>query len=200
MPSMPSAGTMVARAAISTPSSSPKGGLPPIFVVLICAGFVGVSMLSLCMWRKLLSGEAFEPILVPIARRQKNDGEPASERPEMFDAWTERCTSKSLKWEKYMPFSVSVLTNAEVPNASGPVQEAGRLRGESARVRRVCVKQDQGTRRLQIGVLVAMPSQLHTKTHDGGLSGSVFQCGMAIGLTEMPWIEEGRRLPKKIAS
>ncbi|KAI9434824.1 hypothetical protein H4582DRAFT_1917141 [Lactarius indigo] len=98
------AGTMIARAAISTQSSSPKGGLPPIFVVLICAGFIAISMLSLCMWRKLLSGEAFQPILthIPIARGQKNDGDPAKNRPEMFDAWAERYTLKNLKWEEYM--------------------------------------------------------------------------------------------------
>ncbi|KAH9022035.1 hypothetical protein EDB84DRAFT_515738 [Lactarius hengduanensis] len=193
---MPSAGAMIARAAISTPSesSSPKGGLPPISIVFICAGFITITMLSLCMWRKLLSGEAFQPVLIHIARGRKNDGYPTNDRPEIFDTWTERCTSKNLKWEEYVPFSVTVLT------ASGPDREAGRLRGESARVRRERVKQDKGICRLQVGVLVAMPSQLHTKTHDGELSGSALRGGMAIGLTEMPRIEEGCRVPKKTAS
>ncbi|KAH8981129.1 hypothetical protein EDB86DRAFT_491734 [Lactarius hatsudake] len=186
---MPTAGAMIARAAISTPPSSPKGGLPPISVVFICAGFIAITMLSLCMWRKLLSGEAFQPILVhiPIARGRKNDGDSTNDRPEMFDTWTERCTSKNLKWEEYVPFFVTVLT------ASGPDREAGRLRGESARVRRERDKQDQGICRLQVCVLVVMPSQLHTKTHDGELSGSALRGGMAIGLTEMPWIKEGCR-------
>ncbi|KAH8986520.1 hypothetical protein EDB86DRAFT_3082778 [Lactarius hatsudake] len=96
--------SMIARAAISTPPSSPKGGLPPISVVFICAGFIAITMLSLCMWRKLLSGEAFQPILVhiPIARGRKNDGNSTNDRPEMFDTWTERCTSKNLKWEEYV--------------------------------------------------------------------------------------------------
>ncbi|KAH8980405.1 hypothetical protein EDB92DRAFT_272276 [Lactarius akahatsu] len=186
---MPSAGAMIVRAATSTSSSSPKGALPPISIVFICAGFIAITMFSLCMWRKLLSGEAFQPVLVhiPIARGRKNDGDSANDRPEMFDTWTERCTSKNLKWEEYVPFSVTVLT------ASGPDREAGRLRGESARVRRETDKQDQGICRLQVGVLVAMPSQLHTKPHDRELSWSTLRGGMAIGLTEMPWIEEGCR-------
>ncbi|KAH9046362.1 hypothetical protein EDB83DRAFT_2317689 [Lactarius deliciosus] len=74
--------------AISTPSSSPKGGLPPISIALICAGFIVITMLSL--WRK-------------------NDGDPTNDRPEMFDTWTGRCTSKNLKWEEYVPFSVTGL-------------------------------------------------------------------------------------------
>jgi hypothetical protein len=62
--------------------------------------------------------------------------------------------------------------------------------GGSARERRD--RQDKGSRRLQVGVIVAMPSQLHTKNHDGvaqELSGSPLRDGLAIGLVEVPWVE-----------
>lgn len=91
---------------------------------------------------------------------------------------------------------MTVLTNTEAKGASGPIREVGKI---SAREKREREKQDQGSCRLQVGVLVAMPSQLHTKTHDGvgqELSGSPLRDGLAIGLIEMPWIEEGRRFRK----
>ncbi|KAI9453838.1 hypothetical protein BJY52DRAFT_1287027, partial [Lactarius psammicola] len=102
--SLRSPGATIARAAISTQPSSPNGGLAPVFVVLICAGILAATSISLCMWRRLLSGEDFHPLsaysLIP--RGRKNHGDPAHGRPEMFDAWTERCNPNSLKWEEYM--------------------------------------------------------------------------------------------------
>ncbi len=98
---------------------------------------------------------------------------------------------------------MTVLTGEEAKSASRPVREVGKLRGDSAREKGEREKKDQGSCRLQVGVLVAMPSQLHTKTHDGvsrEISGSPLRDGLAIGLIEIPWIEEDRRLLKKIAS
>ena len=85
---------------------------------------------------------------------------------------------------------MTVLTNAEAKKASGPVRKMRKVWGGSAREKRD--KQDKGSCRLQVGVLVAMPSQLHTKNHDGvsqELSGTYLREGLAIGLIEMPWVE-----------
>ena len=94
------------RAAISAQPSSPNGGLPPLFVVLICATVL-TSFILLYVRRRIASRQADQSISAyfnPIARgRRKNEGDPANGRPEMFDAWTERCASNSrLKWEEYM--------------------------------------------------------------------------------------------------
>ena len=87
---------------------------------------------------------------------------------------------------------MNVLTKAEAKNASVPVRERGQNWGDSARENGE--KQDQGSCRLRVGVLIAMPSQPHTetKTHDGvgqELSRSPSRGGLVIGLIEMPWVE-----------
>lgn len=89
---------------------------------------------------------------------------------------------------------MAVLTSTETKGASIPIEKVGKLRGDSAREKGEREKQFQGSfQRLQVGVLVAMPSQLHTKNYDGvgqELSGSPLRGGLAIGLIEMPWVEE----------
>ncbi|KAH9022033.1 hypothetical protein EDB84DRAFT_515778 [Lactarius hengduanensis] len=185
----------------STPPLFPSGTLPPFFVVFICAGVLATSSLSIYVCRRLVSREAFQSISVYtlLARGRKYDSDPANGRPEMFDARIGQYTTNSLKWEEYMPFSVTVMTNSEANGASGPVREVGKLLSDSARERRGRQKQDQESCRLQVGVLVAMPSQPHTRTHNGvgqKLSESPLRDGLAIGLIEMPWIEEDRQSTK----
>ena len=89
---------------------------------------------------------------------------------------------------------MAVLTSTETKGAYRPIEKVGKLRGDSAREKGEREKQFQGSfQRLQVGVLVAMPSQLHTKNYDGvgqELSGSPLRGGLAIGLIEMPWVEE----------
>ncbi|KAH8981128.1 hypothetical protein EDB86DRAFT_2977492 [Lactarius hatsudake] len=195
-----STGAATAPTATSTPPFFPSGTSPPFFVVFICAGVLATSSISICVCRRLVSREVFQSISVYtlLARGRKYDSDPANGRPEMFDARTEQCTPNSLKWEEYMPFSVTIMANSEANGASGPVREVGKLLSDSARERRKRQKQtqDQGSCRLQVGVLVAMPSQPHTRTHNGvgqELSESPLRDGLAIGLIEMPWIEEDRQ-------
>jgi hypothetical protein len=83
---------------------------------------------------------------------------------------------------------VTVLTDAE---AKITCRKEGKVWGGDAREKR-----DEECCRLQVGVLVAMPSQVHTKTHDQELSGSPLRDGVAIGLIEIPWVE---RDPPSIA-
>ncbi|KAI9443853.1 hypothetical protein H4582DRAFT_1042311 [Lactarius indigo] len=204
-PSLSSTGTATAPTATSIQPFFPSGTMPPFFVVFICAGVLATSSISVCLCRRLIPREAFQSVSVftLIARGRKYNSDPANGRPEMFDARTERYTTNSLKWDEYMPFSATVLTNAEAKGAFTPVREEGKLQGDSARERSEIQRQDQGNFHLQVGVLVAMPSRLHTKTHNGvgqELSRHPLRDGLAIGLIEMPWVEEDRRLIKKIAS
>jgi hypothetical protein len=73
--------------------------------------------------------------------------------------------------------------------ASGTLQKVEKIRENSANGKRERGKKDQGS--LQVGVLIAMPSQLHMTNYDDtsqDLSGSALRDGLAIGLVEMPWV------------
>ena len=79
-----------------------------------------------------------------------------------------------------------------VLTASGSAQKVGKLGGNSAGGRGKRGRKDQERCRLKVGVLVAMPSQLHTKHYDGvgqDLSGGALRDGLTIGLVEMPWTD-----------
>jgi hypothetical protein len=92
------------RAGISARPSSPNSGLPPIFVLLICAS-VFTPLISFYVWQRRASAvQSISAYFIPIARRRRNnEGDPANGRPEMFNAWTEQGASNSrLKWEEYM--------------------------------------------------------------------------------------------------
>ena len=80
------------------------------------------------------------------------------------------------------------------------VRKVGEYWGEGRREKTEREDQDQGDCRMQLGVLIVMPSQLHKKNSGGvGLesSQSLLQDGLAIGFTETPWVEEDRRFHKK---
>jgi hypothetical protein len=79
----------------------------------------------------------------------------------------------------------------------------GTVSGDTARQKTKGGVQDQRDRCLQVGVLVAMPSQRHTKSRESGgleLCGGQLWDGLAIGLTyaEMLWIEDRRFNCKKV--
>jgi len=107
--------------------------------------------------------------------------------------------SDGLKWEASMPFSVTILADAEPNRTSDAVRKgkAGKHRGNSAREKER-EYQDPG---LQVAVLVAMPSRLHAQSHVGHVaSGSSLRDELAIGLIELPWIREDRHSLKRNAS
>ncbi|KAF8266407.1 hypothetical protein EI94DRAFT_192942 [Lactarius quietus] len=207
-PSPSSAGAMIAaRAAVSSPS--PNDSMTPTVVILVSISVFAVSGISFFVWRRLFSmfRSLYVNSLIPAQERRRiDDCDLESGQPEMFDAWTELCTPNILKWEEYMPFSVTVLTNAETKRASEPVQTVGKLQCDRAREKRERESKGQGScQRLQVGVLVAMPSQRHRRTYDGAgqePQRSPLLGGLAIGIVEIPWIEdsEDRRLLEKIAS
>jgi len=179
---------MIARAAVSPPSSN--GSMSPTVVTLISIGVFVVSGMSFCVWRKLVSLGVFRSLLayvrVPQRPERVDDCDPETSRPEIFDTWTERRTPNDLKWEEYMPLSVTAFT------ASEPVRKVAKLRRYSANGKAEKGRKDQEGCHLQVGVLLAMPSQLHTKNYDGvgqDLSESALRGGLAIGLVEMPWID-----------
>jgi len=164
--------------------------MSPAIIILTSVGVFAIAGIPFCVWRRFTSFRVFWSlwpyILVPQRRERKDDWDPENGRPEIFDAWTERYNPNSLKWEEYTPFSVTVLT------ASGPARKVGKLRGNSAVGKGGRGRNDQESCRLQVGVLVAMPSQLHTKHYDGvgeDLSRSALRDGLAIGLVKMPWID-----------
>lgn len=112
--------------------------------------------------------------------------------------------SEGLKWEEFMPFSVMTLTDAESIRTPDAVRKAkvGKHRDKRAREKER-EKQDPGSSRLQVAVLVAMPSPLHAQSHDRvgrEASGSTLRNELTIGLIETPRIKEGRHPLKKNAS
>jgi hypothetical protein len=142
----------------------------------------------------------------------------ASDWPETFDAQMGERASGGLNWEKSMvsmtvhlgfgggrplrcnslwfitglsqPFSVTLLTDAESNRTSHTVQngKASKNRGNSARESE-SEEQNARSPRLRAAVLVAMPSPLHARSHFGhAASGRLDE--LAIGLIEMPWIQE----------
>ena len=95
---------------------------------------------------------------------------------------------------------MGLLTKVLAQSPTEPVRKVKKHWGESRRERTEGEDQDQGGRRLQVGVLVAMPSRHHKKNSGGvGLesSQSLLQDGLAIGFTETRWVEEDRRCHKK---
>ncbi|KAN0136191.1 hypothetical protein V8E53_006051 [Lactarius tabidus] len=212
-PSLSNVGAMIARAVTPTQPFSQNSGMPPVFVVFICTGVFVISLISRIVWRRRrqLSQEAFHwqsaPAYILATRGRNTISDTVNGRPEMFDTWAERCTSKSLKWEEYMPFTVRFLTKAQTQSTTEPVRKAGRLWGDDEREKAEGEgqeqEQEQGGCHLQVGVLVAMPSQCQTKKCEGaGLEslGRPLRDGLAIGLAEMPWIEEDRLSHKKTES
>ena len=94
---------------------------------------------------------------------------------------------------------MTILTDPESNHTSHAVrkEKAGINRGNNARER----EQDSGSPHLQAAVLVAMPSPLHAQSRIGhAASGVSLRDELAIGLIEMPWIQEGHRSLKINAS
>ena len=102
-PNLSRSGAMIPRAGISQPS--PNAGMDPVIVILTSVGVLAVCGISFCVWRKL-APEAFRSLLAcipvpPQRRERKNDCDPENDRPEIFDAWTERCAPNGFNWEEY---------------------------------------------------------------------------------------------------
>jgi hypothetical protein len=100
---------------------------------------------------------------------------------------------------------VRFLTKVQAQSTTEPVRKAGGLWGDDVgeKAEGEGQGQEQGGCHLQVGVLVAMPSQCQTKKREGaGLEslGRPLRDGLAIGLAEMPWIEEDRLSHKKTES
>lgn len=96
-----------------------------------------------------------------------------------------------LKWEKSMPFSVTILTNTE-SNRTSDVPRKRRARKHRSDGAKEKEREKQDPRSsgsgLQVAVLVAMPSSLHGQCQSEA-SGSSLRDELAIGLIELPWIE-----------
>jgi hypothetical protein len=114
-----------------------------------------------------------------------------------------RCNSLCLS----QPLSVTILTDPDTESndrTSHTVRKgkAGKNRGSSAREKeREREEQDDGSPRLRAAVLVAMPSPLHAQSHVGhAASGSSLADELAIGVFEMPWIQEDYHSLKRNAS
>lgn len=92
------------------------------------------------------------------------------------------------------------LNKVQAQSPTEPVRKVGKHWGESRREKAEGEDKNQGYCRMQIGVFVVMPSRLHQINRGGvGLesSRSPLRDGMAIGLTEIPWVEEDRRFHGK---
>ena len=92
------------------------------------------------------------------------------------------------------------LTKVPAQSPTELVWKVGKYWGEGRREKTEREDQDQGGCRLQVGVLVVMPSRLHMKNSGGvGLesSQSLLQDGLAIGFTEMTWVEDDCQFHKK---
>jgi hypothetical protein len=95
---------------------------------------------------------------------------------------------------------VTILTDAGSNRTSQYVQrgKAGKIRGNSASESE-SEEQNARSPRLRAAVLVAMPSPLHAQSHFGhAASGRLDE--LAIGLVEMPWIQEDHHSLKGNAS
>ncbi|KAI9441683.1 hypothetical protein H4582DRAFT_1403438 [Lactarius indigo] len=154
--SSPISSSTSASAPAATSSSSSPSSSPPIFVGFIGVGILFLCLISLCVWRRLIGRNyPFAPIHGPNARRLQNDSDLANGRPEMFDAWTGERVSDGLRWEKSMPFSVTIVESNRLSDVASRQRRAGKHRGNS-----------EGSSGLQVAVLVAMPSPLRSRAHD----------------------------------
>lgn len=113
-PSLSNVGTIGARAATPAQPLSPSGGMPPIFVVVIFAGVFTIVLISHRLWRRHVSLEGFQstPAYFLATRGRNTSGDITNGRPEVYDAWIERCASKNLEWEDYM---VRITTGLVLP-------------------------------------------------------------------------------------
>jgi hypothetical protein len=102
-PILSSTGAMIPRAGISQPS--PNGSMGPAVVILTSVGVLVVCGISFCVLRRLVPLGEFQSLLAciqaPQRRERKDDCDPENDRPEIFDAWTERCAPNGLNWEEY---------------------------------------------------------------------------------------------------
>ncbi|KAH9067587.1 hypothetical protein EDB87DRAFT_1677897 [Lactarius vividus] len=131
--SSPISSSTTASAPAATTSSSSSSSSPPIFVGFIGVGVLTLCLISLCVWRKLI-GRNY-PFYDPNARlggRPQDDSGLANGRPEMFDAWTGERVSDGLRWEKSMPFSVTIVGSSNrASDAALRKGKAGKHRGNS---------------------------------------------------------------------
>ena len=113
-PSLSNVRFIVARAATPAQPLSPGGGMPPIFVVFIFVGAFAIFLISHRLWRWHVSLEGFQstPVHFLATQGRNTSGDTTMNgRPEMFDAWIERCASNGLKWEEYMVRSTTGLAS-----------------------------------------------------------------------------------------
>ncbi|KAN0127895.1 hypothetical protein V8E53_007925 [Lactarius tabidus] len=214
-PSSSSSATASAPTASPTFSCSELSPCAPIWHG--CIG-VGVFILfSICILRYTSRGASWREFRLAVnhnanTRRSQNENVATSDRPsdqpEMFDARMGERASGDLEWEKSsIPLSMTILTDPDTESndrTSHTVRKgkAGKNRGSSAREKeREREEQDDGSPRLRAAVLVAMPSPLHAQSHVGhAASGSSLADELAIGVFEMPWIQEDHHSHKRNAS
>jgi len=197
-----SSSSVVTSASTDSPHTSSSPFSPYFSSSPFWVGLIGVIFLAFCMvaimkWRGVFSREFRRGFHYHLNDWSPNENVTASGWPEMFDVRMGERASDGLKWEKSMPFSVTILTDAESNRTSHAVRkgQADKNWGNSAREREE--EQDAGSPRLRAAVLVAMPSPLHAQSHvDHTASGSSLRDELAIGLIEMPWIQEDHSLKR----
>ena len=92
-----------------------------------------------------------------------------------------------------------MLTDPESSNRTSHAirkRKAGKSWGNSASKR----EQDVGSSRLRAAVLVSMPSPPHAQSRVSHISGGSRRGELAIGLIEMPWIQEDDHTLERNAS